>query len=102
MSLGAFFLIREPLLRGIAICAGASFVGVAAIILFTHPWQADESRVVLLVPLMVGALLLTIATALRGNAMRLALLLFFVISAVLLLLLKLTCAVDVFSGGFCV
>lgn len=102
MALGEIFLIREPLLRGFAICAGVFFVGVAAVILFTHPWQTGESRLVLLIPFLSGALLLAIATVFRGNAMRLALVLFFAIPAVAFLLIKLICEVGIFSWGICV
>lgn len=102
MSLGGIFLIREPLLRGFVIAIGVFFVGVAAVILLTHSWQAGESRTVLLVPFLAGAFLLAIATAFRGNALRFALFLFFAIPAVAMLLLKLTCALGVFSVGVCV
>lgn len=102
MSLGGIFLIREPLLRGFVIAAGLFFVGIAAVILTTHSWQAGESRFVLLVPFLGGVSLLAIATAFRGNALRFALVLFISVPAIAMLLLKLTCAVGVLTGDVCV
>ena len=67
MSLGAIFLIREPMLRGIAFAGGCLSVLVAALVLFTHQWSGDESRAVLLVPFVFGALSIGVATVLRGG-----------------------------------
>jgi hypothetical protein len=102
MSLGGVYLIREPLLRGLLIATGVFFIGVAAVILATHSWQPEESRFVLLIPFLAGVLLLAIATAFRGNALRSALFLFFAIPAFVMLLLKITCTTGVLSGGVCV
>lgn len=102
MSLGSIFSIREPLLRGICIAAGALFVVVAAVILITHSWQEGESRLILLVPSTFGVFLLAIATAFRGSALRSALFLYFSIPAVALLLLRVSCSIGLLSGGVCV
>lgn len=72
MSLGAILLIREPMLRGIAFAGGCLSVLVAALVLFTHQWSGDESRAVLLVPFVFGALFIGVATVLRGAALRVA------------------------------
>jgi len=83
MSLGSLFLIREPGLRGLLYVIGAFFMGVAVVLSVTHEWKAEESRFILLVPFFAGAILVVLAAALRGIALRYALVLFIAVPAVL-------------------
>ena len=70
------FQIRDALLRGLLGVMGVLFVGAAAGLLRLHDWQADESRLILLVPAVSGAVLIAFARWLRGFALRVALTMF--------------------------
>lgn len=72
MSIGAIFVIREPVLRGIALAGGSLSVMAALLVWFTHSWSGDESRAILLVPLVFGALFIGVATVFRGDTLRVA------------------------------
>ena len=72
MSLSAIFIIRESVLRGIALAGGSLSVLVALLVWFTHSWSGDESRAILLVPFVYGTLFIGVATVFRGNALRVA------------------------------
>jgi len=65
--------VRDTLLRQLLVVMGVLFVGAAAALLIFHDWQADESRLILLVPAVGGAVLIALARLLRGLALRLAL-----------------------------
>jgi hypothetical protein len=102
MSLGGIFLIREPVLRGLLFAMGLFLISLSGVLFFTHASQADESRLVLLVPFLAGAILVALAASLPGVALPIALVLFLVVPAVLLLVLRIGCMVSSFSGGMCV
>ncbi|KQP05930.1 hypothetical protein [Pseudorhodoferax sp. Leaf265] len=101
MSIGSIFLIREPVLRGLLYAMGTFFMALAGLLLVSHAWLADESRLILLVPFLAGAILVALAAVLRGMALRVSLLLFFAIPAILLLVLRIGCMVGIPVGDLC-
>lgn len=102
MSLSGLFLLRDSTVRALLAALGAFFVAVAIAIVVFHPWQAGESRLVLLVPLLSGVALIGFATFLKGTALRVAAVAFvFAMPPVLWALAKVGCAVGWLSGATC-
>jgi len=101
MSLGGLFQIREPVLRGLLFGMGGFFVAVAAGILLTRQWQAGESRLVLLVPLLSGLALVSLPLLLRGLVLRVAVIALFAIPAVVVFLWRGACAFGLLAGASC-
>jgi len=103
VSLSGLFLLRDSTVRGLLAALGAAFVAVAIIISVFHSWQAGESRLVLLVPLLSGVVLIGFATLLKGLALRVAPVAFvFAMPAVLWALAKVGCAVGWLSSATCI